>query len=261
MKTGEQLTPESIYELVAHVGFKKYFHLGGMEATEKLIELCHIDKDKYILDVGCASGKTACFVARKYGSRVVGIDLSGAMVARAKERAHKEGVTALVDFQTADAQDLPFDDNFFDVVVGEFITGLLSDKRRAVDGYIRVTKPGGYIGLNEATWIKSPPPKQITEYLAGTFGVKGEILNADGWRELLVSAGLMELSVSEHKVDRVGNKWGDLKDFLGVWHRAVYIYIRSSTFRKFVNEALTVPKNLVEYFGYGIYVGRTSKRD
>lgn len=256
MQISEQLTPESIYELVARVGFKKYFHLGGMKATEELIALCYMNKDKHILDVGCASGKTACYIARKYGSQVVGIDLSNRMVARANERAKKEGVVELVKFQTADAQELPFEDNYFDVVIGEFITGLLNDKRRAVDGYLRVTKPGGYIGLNEATWVKSPPPKELVEYLANIFGVKGEILTADGWQGLLASAGFRELIARDYKVDALSNKWDDFKDFLGVWHKALYMYIRSSAFRRFVNEAFSIPKNLVEYFGYGIYVGR-----
>jgi len=256
MQTSEQLTPESIYELVASVGFKKYFHFGGMKATEELIELCHIGKDKYILDVGCASGKTACYIARKYGSKVVGIDLSERMVDRANERANKEGVAELVRFQTADAQNLPFEDNLFDTVIGEFITGLLTDKRRAVDGYLRVIKPGGYIGLNEATWVKSPPPGELVEYLANTFGVKEGILTADGWQDLLGSAGLRELTIREYKVDAISNKRDDFKDFLRVWHRVLYMYIRSSAFRKFVNEAFSIPKNLVEYFGYGIYVGR-----
>ena len=40
----EPLSPKSIYDLFAYVGFRKYFHLGGREATKELIELCHIDK-------------------------------------------------------------------------------------------------------------------------------------------------------------------------------------------------------------------------
>lgn len=56
--------------------------------------------------------------------------------------------------------------------------------------------------------------------------------------------------------DGISNKWDDFKDFIRVWHRALYTYIISSAFREFVNEAFTIPKNLVEYFGYGIYVGR-----
>jgi ubiquinone/menaquinone biosynthesis C-methylase UbiE len=60
-----------------------------------------------------------------------------------------------VRFRVADAQNLPFEDNLFDVVIGEFITGLLDNERRGTNEYLRVAKPGGYVGLNEATWIKT----------------------------------------------------------------------------------------------------------
>ena len=62
--------------------------------------------------------------------------------------------------------------------------------------------------------------------------------------------------IREYKVDAIGNKREDLKDLLRVWHRVLYMYIRSSAFRKFIIEAFSIPKNPIEYFGYGIYVGK-----
>ncbi|MFB0536894.1 MAG: class I SAM-dependent methyltransferase [Anaerolineae bacterium] len=256
MKDKDQLSPEVIYELVADVGFRRHFHLGGLEATKELVELCHIDKDEYVLDVGCASGKTACYLAKRYGCRVVGVDILERMIDRSNERAKREGVEDRVRFRVADAQDLPFEDKVFDVVIGEFITGLLDDKRRGANEYLRVTKPGGYVGLNEATWIKTPPPIELAEYLSGTFGVRGEILTSDGWEELLAGAGLRDIVVRAYKVNALSNRRNDLEDVLRVWHKVLYLYIQSSAFRRFIKETLSLPKNLLEYWGYGIYVGR-----
>ena len=256
MENKEQISPEVIYELVAYVGFRKHFHLGGLEATRELVELCHIDRDKYVLDVGCASGKTACYIAKNYGCKVVGVDILERMIDRSNERAKREGVEDRVRFRVADAQNLPFEDNLFDVVIGEFITGLLDDKHRGANEYLRVTKPGGYVGLNEATWIKIPPPTELVEYLSRTYGVKGEIPTSDGWEELLAGTGLRDIVMRTYKVNALGNKRDDLKDVLRVWYKALYLYIRSSAFRRFIKEALSIPKNLLEYFGYGIYVGR-----
>ncbi|MCX9075056.1 MAG: class I SAM-dependent methyltransferase [Candidatus Methanoperedens sp.] len=199
-KNEEQLSPEVMYGLFAEVGFRRHFHLGGQDATKELVELCNIDRNKYVLDVGCASGKTACYIAKRYGCKVVGVDLLEKMINRAKERAKREGVEDLVRFQVANAQHLPFEDNLFDVVIGEFITGLLDDKRRGVKEYLRVIKPGGIIGLNEATWIKTPPPEKLVEYLSQVFGFKGEILTSDGWVELLEEAKLNEMIVRTCKV-------------------------------------------------------------
>ena len=256
MKDEDQLSPEVIYQLVADVGFRRYFHFGGLKATRELIELCHIDKDKYVLDVGCASGKTACYLAKHYDCKVVGVDALERMIDRSNERAKGEGVEDRVRFEVADAQDLPFEDDLFDVVMGEFITGLLDDKQRGVNEYVRVTKPEGYVGLNEATWIKTPPPNELAEYLSGTFGVKGRLLTSDGWKELLAGAGLRDMVVRMHQVHTLSTGREGVKDAIRVAHRVLYTYIRSSAFRQFMRESLSLPANLFDYFGYGIYVGR-----
>ena len=52
----------------------------------------------------------------------------------------------------------------------------------------------------------------------------------------------------------------DLTDFLRAWHRVLSLYVRSPAYRKFVKEALTIPKTFFEYLGYGIYVGRKLPR-
>jgi arsenite methyltransferase len=132
MQDAAQLSPDVIYRMVAEVGFRKHFHLGGWEATRQLLESCHLGKDEQVLDVGCASGKTACYVAAKYGCKVVGVDILDKMIDLANERAQREGVQDRVSFRQADAQHLPFEDDLFDVVLGEFITGLLENKQTAV---------------------------------------------------------------------------------------------------------------------------------
>jgi arsenite methyltransferase len=251
-----QLNPQTSYQLVADVGFRRHFHLGGMEATRELLARCPLDASTYVLDVGCASGKTACHIARQVGCRVVSVDLLESMVERAQERAVREGVQDRVRFCVADAQFLPFADNAFDVVLGEFITGLLEDKERALAGYVRVAKPGGRVALNEATWVKTLPPQDLVAYLAGVFGVQGEILDADGWLDLLKQAGLCDVEATVHQAGALSNSPEDLKDVLRVGHRVLIQYVRSAAFRRFIRETLSVPKNLLEYFGYGIYVGQ-----
>ena len=84
--------------------------MGGLKATRELIELCHIDKDTYILDVGCGAGATPCYLAKRHGCRVVGVDISEGMIDRSNERARREGVEDRVEFRVADAQNIPFED-------------------------------------------------------------------------------------------------------------------------------------------------------
>ncbi len=90
--------------------------MGGLKATRELIELCLVDKDKYVLDVGCGVEMGACYIAKKCGCRVLGVDIRERMIARSNERTKREGVKDRVEFQVADAQNLPFEDALFDVM-------------------------------------------------------------------------------------------------------------------------------------------------
>ena len=268
MENKKQLSPEEIsereppfdtFELYAYLDLSK--HLGGLKATKELIELCHIDKGKYVLDVGCGVGATPCYIAKRHDCRVVGVDISKRMIDRSNERAKREGVENRVEFKIADAQNLPFEDALFDAVIGESITAILEDKQRAVSEYVRVTKPGGYVGLNETTWVKTPPPTELVEYVSRTWGVKAEIPTSDGWEELLGGSGLRDIVVRTYKISTLSEgvnrirRYG-LKHFLRVWHRFLSLYIVSPARRRIIKEMLATPKNMVEYLGYGIYVGR-----
>lgn len=62
------------FDFAAEVGLTK--HIGGVAATEMLIDLCHIGKGSKVLDVGCGVGVTACYLAKKWGCSVVGVDIS-----------------------------------------------------------------------------------------------------------------------------------------------------------------------------------------
>jgi ubiquinone/menaquinone biosynthesis C-methylase UbiE len=133
-------------------------HMGGQDATRTLLEMCKIDATKRILDVGCGAGHTACLIAEQYGTHVYGIDISEVMIAKANERAGRMGLTDRVEFRTADAYQLPFDDGQFDVVLIESVlTPLPGDKLLALQEMTRVLRPGGLIGANETTVDPAAP--------------------------------------------------------------------------------------------------------
>ncbi len=246
-----------LFESYAYLGFSR--HVGGLKATRKLAELCHIDKGKCILDVGCGVGITTCYIAKKYGCSVVGIDISERMIAWAKERVKRENIESRVELLVTDAQNLPFNDNLFDVVIGESITTFLEDKQKAVSEYVRVTKPGGYVGLNEETWMKTPPPPELVEYVSRTYGAKPE--TSDGWVELLKSSGLRDIVWRTYKINVLSDLINEigrlgLKDFLRVLYRALSLFTNPSYIRS-IKGKRRAPKNLLEYLGgYGLYVGR-----
>ncbi len=252
----------TFFDFAAEVGLTK--HIGGIEATEALVELCHVGQGKYVLDVGSGVGVTPCFIAKRYGCRVVGIDISERMVERARERAEREKVADRVEFRVADAQDLPFEDAVFDAVITESVTSFPKDKQKAVNEYVRVTKPGGYIGLNESVWRKVPPPPEVVAWASQDVGANVQPLTADAWAELLEGAGLREITVRTYEINTQNEARGILRRYgragmLRVMWRMLLLYAKSPAYRRFVKgvrEGGIAPENLDEYFGYGLFVGQ-----
>jgi len=163
------------FEFIANLGMTK--HYGSMEATRELIELCRIGNGKYVLDVGCGVGATPCYLAKAVDCRVMGVDLVDKMIEQSRERAKAEGVEDRVEFKVADARKLPFEDNLFDAVIMESVNIFFDDKSQAMREYIRVAKPGGYVGMTEMTWLKSPSPELVATFKSMVFA---QALDASG---------------------------------------------------------------------------------
>jgi ubiquinone/menaquinone biosynthesis C-methylase UbiE len=250
------------FDFAAEVGLTK--HIGGVEATEALIQLCHIGQGSYVLDVGCGVGATPCFLARRVGCRVVGVDIAARMVERSGQRARREKVADRVEFRVADAQDLPFEDNLFDAVITESVTAFPEDKQKAVDEYARVTRPGGYVGLNETAWLKVPPPPDVVAWAAQDVGASVKPQTPEAWTALLEAAGLQEIMAKTYAINTQAEAKGILRRYgfagmLGVMGRMLLLYVRSPAYRRFVKKMQqggVIPANLEEYFGYGLFVGK-----
>ena len=248
------------FDLQADIGITK--HMGGRKATRELMELCHVQEDQYILEIGCGLGRTSCYIAREYGCRVVGVDISERMVARSNERAKRQGLETRVEFKVSDAQKLPFDDALFDAVIDESVTAFVGDKQKAISEYVRVAKPGGYVGLNEATWIKAPSP-ELVKYVSFIMG-QADFLTSSGWKELLEGSGLRDIEVRNHKFDVRSQyieeiRQLDLGEYISAWRRFLTGSVTNPAYRRYIKEVMSAPRNIFKFMkciGYGLYVGR-----
>ena len=247
------------FEFQASWGLTK--HMRGLDATRELIEACGIDKDSYVLDVGSGVGITACILAEEYGCKVMGVDLSEMMVKRSQERAQRKKLGDRVEFKTGDAQDLPFDDEIFNAVICESVVAFPKDKQKVINEFARVTKPGGSVGMNEVTWIETPPP-DLASYLHRALG-QAEFLDPEGWKHLLQEAGLKNIEARVYKTNALSQWASEVKlmnprDYLGAWGKLFSLCIKSPEVRNWIKEIIVPPKSifkLFNYFGYGLYVG------
>jgi SAM-dependent methyltransferase len=115
--------------------------------SELLARAADVHSGQRVLDVAAGSGNTALAAARR-GARVTATDLVPSLLETASRRAAAEGLE--LDVQVADAQELPFEDGTFDVVVSSFGAMYAPDQRRTVSELIRVCRPGGRIAM--ANW-------------------------------------------------------------------------------------------------------------
>lgn len=188
-------------------------------------------------------GATACFIAAKVGCRVVGVDILEKMVERSRERASRQKLTQLVEFRVADAQNLPFENNLFDAVLTESVTAFPADKQKAVSEYARVTKPGGYVGLNETAWLKVPPPPEVIAWAAQEVGASVKPLTPAEWIRLLDTAGLKEIVSKTYAIDIQDEAKGILQRYgwggmLRVMGRMLLLYAKSPSYRDFAKVGL-----------------------
>jgi SAM-dependent methyltransferase len=112
--------------------------------SEVLIEALDLHSTEHVLDVATGSGNAALAAARR-GASVVGVDYVPSLLARARLRTEAEGLA--IEFIDGDAEALPFDGGAFDVVSSVFGAMFAPNQERTAAELLRVTRPGGRIGL------------------------------------------------------------------------------------------------------------------
>ena len=248
----------SYFEFQAEVGLTK--HIGGMRVTNELVELCKIKKDSKILEIGCGVGLTSAYLAKKFGCTVTGIDISEGMIGNAKKTAEREGVADKTKFMVGDAQKLPFRDNAFDVVIAESVMAFIPERNKAMNEFVRVIRPGGYVGITEVAWTKEPPP-EMKKKMADFAGSK--MLAPGGWKKLFIDAGLDVVAAKTYKLRIKEEAWEEIRrwslvEYLKVQYRVWKGIFTKPSYRRFIMDALKLPWKMIDYWGYGVYVGKKS---
>lgn len=140
---GIMLHSATLYDALA------WFLTCGRERAfrERILSFAKLNPGEAVLDVGCGTGTVALLAKKKVGpdGRVDGIDASTEMIARATAKARRAGLQ--VGFLTATAQELPFKDGEYDVVLSTLMFHHLPKKGREEFGReaLRLLKPGGRV--------------------------------------------------------------------------------------------------------------------
>jgi phosphatidylethanolamine/phosphatidyl-N-methylethanolamine N-methyltransferase len=117
-----------------------------------------------ILEVGVGTGISLPDYSR--ANRIVGVDISEAMLDKARERVVELGLSHVEALQAMDAEHLDFPDNSFDVVVAQYVVTAVPHPEAALDEFARVLKPGGEIVILSRVGAETGPRKAVEHFIA-----------------------------------------------------------------------------------------------
>ena len=136
-------------------------------STSELLDRVGVAQDADCLDVGCGGGDVTLELARRaHAGRIVGIDLDEAKLEIARVEAREAGADN-IDYRCQDLQN-PDLGSAYDVVHARFVLSHLVDPQAAVEGLVRVLRPGGVlvvVDIERAATLCEPPHRSFERYM------------------------------------------------------------------------------------------------
>lgn len=177
----------------------------------RLVDACGIGEGDRVLDIAAGTGNAAIEAAKR-GATVVASDLTPELFEAGRARAEAAGVE--LEWAEADAENLPFEDESFDVVISSIGVMFAPHHQEAADELVRVCRPGGKIALLSWTpegmigalfrtmgpFAPAPPPGAQPPPLWGGEGHLGELFGERVELEL-VERDLLEVTAFERPDD------------------------------------------------------------
>ena len=152
-----------------------------------------------VIDLGSGAGND-CFVARKAvgeNGKVIGIDFTEQMIAKARENADKLGFNN-VEFRYGDIDNMPVTSNKADVIVSNCVLNLVPGKHKVFSEIFRVLKSGGHFSISDIVLQGYLPEKwkQVAELYAGC--VAGAI-QKEAYLGMIEEAGFENITIQKEK--------------------------------------------------------------
>ena len=157
-----------------------------------------------VLDIGSGAGIDCLIAARKVGDtgKVIGLDMTPAMVERARHNAREAGV-ANAEFRMGDAEDMPIDDQSVDWVISNCVINLAPDKHRVFAEVCRVLKPGGRVAISDIV-LGDELPDEVVASVDALVGCLAGAIRESEYLEAMRAAGLQDVVVSARRVYGAG---------------------------------------------------------
>ncbi len=183
-----------------------YDHLEGYNPDADLnlgcglpTEYARIQPGDTVLDLGAGAGNDV-FVARSLAGesgRVIGVDMTEAMIARAERNRQKLGFKN-VEFLLGEIEDLPLPDGSVDVAISNCVMNLVPDKQRAYAEVYRVLRPGGHFSISDIVTVGELTP-EVRDAAALYTGCVSGALQKEAYLGAIADAGFQHIKIDKER--------------------------------------------------------------
>jgi len=161
----------------------------------------NLRRGEVVVDLGCGGGLDIFLASPKVGpeGRAIGIDMTPAMIERARRNAEKSGVTN-VEFHLSTIDKLPLESASVDCVISNCVINLAPDKQAVFREIIRVLKPGGRLAVSDIA-LKNELPAEVSNDLLAYVGCVAGAILIDDYKRSLLEAGFEHVEIVDTKQD------------------------------------------------------------
>ena len=163
-------------------------------------QFAKIKKGDTVIDLGSGAGND-CFVAHAItgdSGKVIGIDMTEAMIDKARENAEKLGFNN-VEFRFGDIENIPVAANRADVVVSNCVLNLVPDKQRAFQEIFRILKPNGHFSISDVV-LSGNLPKSLMEASEMYAGCVSGAIQKSEYLKIINGSGFVNCKVQKEKL-------------------------------------------------------------
>ncbi|MFO0813677.1 MAG: arsenite methyltransferase [Gemmatales bacterium] len=160
----------------------------------------HLKAGEVVVDLGCGGGLDVFLAAQKVGpaGKAIGIDMTPAMLERARQNAAKEKLQN-VEFHQAMIDHIPLDADTVDCIISNCVINLAPDKPAVFREMYRVLKPGGRLAISDIA-LKKPLPEEIGQDLMAYIGCIAGAISLSDYMQGLQAAGFSAVQIVDtHK--------------------------------------------------------------
>ncbi|MGE0867552.1 MAG: arsenite methyltransferase [Kofleriaceae bacterium] len=169
-----------------------------------------------VLDLGSGGGFDCFIAAHQVGptGRVIGVDMTAEMVARARDNARKVKATN-VEFRLGEIEHLPVADDSVDAILSNCVINLSPEKAAVFGEAFRVLRPGGRLAISDVVATAAIPP-ELQSQAGALAGCIAGAAHIDDVRAMLKAAGFVdvEVEIAPRSAEIVGGWMGGIEKFV-----------------------------------------------